>query len=126
MSRSTAGFTLAETLVAFVVLALVSAAVYRGFIDAGVTSARTRASYEAHEAGLSLLNELTARYRPDDMPRAGIYGGHWHWTLDVERRYLDNVTIYREVGGLFDLRLSIGTRGQAPEILETTVLRSMR
>ena len=126
MSRGTRGFSLMETLVAFVVLSLVTAALYRGFIDNAAGTADTITRYETLEAARSLFEELTGTARPDRMPREGVYRDHWRWHLEVERRYLDDVTRYRNLGGLFDLTLKVtGPSGQ-PVTVETTVLRSMR
>lgn len=127
MSRFSRGFSLVETLVAFVVLGLVSTALYRGFIDGSAGTSGALAQYETTEAGRALLEELVVLHSPSDLPTAGTYADHWDWRLTVERRYVPEVTRYRDLGGLFDLRLDVTDPANGTVVtLETTILREMR
>ena len=123
MRQRNAGFTVLEALVAFLALALAVGAIYRASFDLQRLERQTLADYRATEAGTSLLTELTTLHHPTQMPRGGTYAEHWAWTLNVERRYHPTVEIYRELGGLYDLELSIAGPSEAPVVLTTTVLR---
>jgi|GEM_PF-4160399 len=125
MRSRSSGFTLLETLVAFLALALAVGAIYRATIDAQDIERRSIADHEATAAGASLLTELTTLHRPQELPTSGTYAGHWTWSLDIQRRYHSQVEQYRDIAGLFDLTLTIGAPGDVPVTVQTTILRRM-
>jgi len=126
-ARRETGFTLAETLVAFVVLALVAGVLYRGFADSAGTLGTSLARYEAAEFGRSQLDRLIAEHRVAEMPSEGAYGEIWDWSLEVRPATDLPPSPYLDLVAYWDLTLVVSnSSGNELSHLNTTIFEPIR